>query len=233
MTPSQNAQNAQPPTSAGSQQKIGSSIVLKSLSILLGLFFIFIGAMKLTPHLSKELHKDLVSGKWIVLFNRIANTRSVRRLAMIRRWWKVERVEKLDLRSTHIKYIQYSDDSRHFFFFLWINRERFMYFRRKLPFPTVNAVTVCTCDIVVHMHKQSAMQTCCLVLVLPLFCFVLAFFFAGLPPNIKIDSAKMLKCALDDGFARAVHNTIQLCLIWGSKRLYWKRKLPIQIGGPT
>lgn len=40
--------------------KVGSTIVLRSLSILLGLFFIFIGAMKLSPHLSKELHRDLV-----------------------------------------------------------------------------------------------------------------------------------------------------------------------------
>lgn len=58
---SQTAQNAQPPLAPVNHQKPGSSIVLKSLSILLGLFFIFIGAMKLTPHLSKELHKDLVS----------------------------------------------------------------------------------------------------------------------------------------------------------------------------
>jgi len=36
-----------------------ASIVLKSLSIFLGLFFIFVGIMKLTPYLSKELHKDL------------------------------------------------------------------------------------------------------------------------------------------------------------------------------
>ncbi len=41
--------------------KVCSTIVLKSLSILLGLFFIFIGAMKISPYLSKELHKDLVS----------------------------------------------------------------------------------------------------------------------------------------------------------------------------
>ncbi|XP_055628900.1 novel acetylcholine receptor chaperone [Toxorhynchites rutilus septentrionalis] len=39
-------------------QRMGS-IVLKSLSILLGLFFIFIGLMKLTPHISKDLHRDL------------------------------------------------------------------------------------------------------------------------------------------------------------------------------
>lgn len=38
-----------------------TSIVLKSLSILLGLFFIFIGTMKLSPYFSKELHRDLVS----------------------------------------------------------------------------------------------------------------------------------------------------------------------------
>ncbi|KAF7997615.1 hypothetical protein HCN44_006186 [Aphidius gifuensis] len=36
-----------------------SSIVLKSLSILLGIFFIFVGTTKVTPQLSQELHKDL------------------------------------------------------------------------------------------------------------------------------------------------------------------------------
>lgn len=45
-------------SSAQNTQRMGS-IVLKSLSILLGLFFIFIGLMKLTPHISKELHRDL------------------------------------------------------------------------------------------------------------------------------------------------------------------------------
>ncbi|KOB78531.1 putative transmembrane protein 35, partial [Operophtera brumata] len=35
------------------------SIVLKSLSVLLGVFFIFVGITKLTPFISKELHKDL------------------------------------------------------------------------------------------------------------------------------------------------------------------------------
>ncbi|KAF6205341.1 hypothetical protein GE061_019512 [Apolygus lucorum] len=35
------------------------SVVLKSLSVLLGLFFIFIGTMKLTSFISKDLHKDL------------------------------------------------------------------------------------------------------------------------------------------------------------------------------
>lgn len=65
----QTAQNVQSSPMPTNQQKIGSSVVLKSLSILLGLFFIFIGAMKLTPHLSKELHKDLVSGsQWLILF---------------------------------------------------------------------------------------------------------------------------------------------------------------------
>ena len=37
-----------------------SSLVLRSLSILLGLFFIFIGIMKISPHISKDLHRDLV-----------------------------------------------------------------------------------------------------------------------------------------------------------------------------
>lgn len=35
------------------------SIVLKSLSVLLGVFFIFVGITKLSPVISKELHKDL------------------------------------------------------------------------------------------------------------------------------------------------------------------------------
>lgn len=35
------------------------SIVLKSLSVLLGVFFIFVGTMKLSSHISKDLHKDL------------------------------------------------------------------------------------------------------------------------------------------------------------------------------
>ena len=37
------------------------SVVLKSLSVLLGLFFIFVGILKITCLLSKELHKDMVS----------------------------------------------------------------------------------------------------------------------------------------------------------------------------
>lgn len=36
-----------------------NTIVLKSLSILLGLFFVFVGTLKLTPHISKDLYKDL------------------------------------------------------------------------------------------------------------------------------------------------------------------------------
>ena len=36
-----------------------SKIVLKSLSILLGSFFIFLGVLKITPRISKDLHKDL------------------------------------------------------------------------------------------------------------------------------------------------------------------------------
>ncbi|XP_045470804.1 novel acetylcholine receptor chaperone [Harmonia axyridis] len=35
------------------------AIVLKSLSVLLGLFFIFVGFIKLTSFISKDLHKDL------------------------------------------------------------------------------------------------------------------------------------------------------------------------------
>ncbi|SPP76966.1 transmembrane protein 35A [Drosophila guanche] len=36
-----------------------NTIVLKSLSVLLGLFFIFVGTLKLTPAISKDLYKDL------------------------------------------------------------------------------------------------------------------------------------------------------------------------------
>ena len=36
-----------------------SKIVLKSLSVLLGAFFIFLGLLKITPKISKDLHKDL------------------------------------------------------------------------------------------------------------------------------------------------------------------------------
>lgn len=39
------------------------SVVLRSLSVLLGLFFIFIGTVKLTSFISKDLHKDLVCNK--------------------------------------------------------------------------------------------------------------------------------------------------------------------------
>ena len=39
--------------------RIMGSIVLKSLSVLLGIFFVFVGTMKLTSHISKDLHKDL------------------------------------------------------------------------------------------------------------------------------------------------------------------------------
>uniref|UniRef100_T1JC91 Novel acetylcholine receptor chaperone n=1 Tax=Strigamia maritima TaxID=126957 RepID=T1JC91_STRMM len=39
-----------------------ASVVLKTLSILLGLFFLFVGAMKLTPHISKDMHKDIRKG---------------------------------------------------------------------------------------------------------------------------------------------------------------------------
>ena len=36
-----------------------TKIVLRSLSILLGAFFIFLGVLKITPRISKDLHKDL------------------------------------------------------------------------------------------------------------------------------------------------------------------------------
>lgn len=57
----QNASSSQQTPVTTQQQKVSSTLVLKSLSILLGLFFVFIGTMKITPYLSKDLHKDLVS----------------------------------------------------------------------------------------------------------------------------------------------------------------------------
>ncbi len=36
-------------------------IVLKSLSFLLGVFFIFVGVLKISPFINKDLHKDMVS----------------------------------------------------------------------------------------------------------------------------------------------------------------------------
>ncbi len=37
-----------------------SQLVLKSLSILLGIFFIFLGIIKVTGYIDKDLHKDQV-----------------------------------------------------------------------------------------------------------------------------------------------------------------------------
>lgn len=37
-----------------------SQLVLKSLSILLGIFFIFLGIIKVTSYIDKDLHKDMV-----------------------------------------------------------------------------------------------------------------------------------------------------------------------------
>nr|CAG4644451.1 EOG090X0IKQ [Lepidurus arcticus] len=36
-----------------------TSVVLKTLSVILGLFFVFVGVMKVAPYISRELHKDL------------------------------------------------------------------------------------------------------------------------------------------------------------------------------
>ncbi|KAK2715263.1 hypothetical protein QYM36_010044 [Artemia franciscana] len=35
------------------------SVVLKTLSILLGVFFVLVGVLKITPFISRELHRDL------------------------------------------------------------------------------------------------------------------------------------------------------------------------------
>lgn len=61
------------------------SIVLKSLSILLGVFFIFVGITKLTPFISKELHKDLVS-TYLNLYCSTVNTKIKRSVGALRIW---------------------------------------------------------------------------------------------------------------------------------------------------
>lgn len=53
------------------------SIVLKSLSVLLGIFFVFVGTMKLTSHISKDLHKDLVSRSLLLEHNYITEIHSI------------------------------------------------------------------------------------------------------------------------------------------------------------
>lgn len=61
MSQQQSSQNAQPPPSGPlNNHSVSSSVVLRSLSILLGIFFVFIGVMKISPIISKDLHKDLV-----------------------------------------------------------------------------------------------------------------------------------------------------------------------------
>ena len=48
-----------PSDSSSYEEDNMSKIVLKSLSILLGAFFIFLGVLKISPKISKDLHKDL------------------------------------------------------------------------------------------------------------------------------------------------------------------------------
>ena len=36
-----------------------SALVIRSLNVLLGIFFTFLGTLKITPSISKDLHKDL------------------------------------------------------------------------------------------------------------------------------------------------------------------------------
>ena len=38
-----------------------AALVIRSLNILLGIFFTFLGSLKITPSISKDLHKDLRS----------------------------------------------------------------------------------------------------------------------------------------------------------------------------
>ena len=40
---------------------MGQGLVIRSLNILLGLFFMFLGSLKITPSIIRDLHKDLRS----------------------------------------------------------------------------------------------------------------------------------------------------------------------------
>ena len=40
---------------------MGQGLVIRSLNILLGLFFMFLGSLKITPNIIRDLHKDLRS----------------------------------------------------------------------------------------------------------------------------------------------------------------------------
>lgn len=42
-------------------RNLKNNVYFLGLSILLGLFFLFTGFMKISPYISKELHRDLVS----------------------------------------------------------------------------------------------------------------------------------------------------------------------------
>merc|ERR1712179_802018 len=41
--------------------KIMTALVIRSLNILLGIFYIFLGLLKITPNIIRDLHKDLRS----------------------------------------------------------------------------------------------------------------------------------------------------------------------------
>lgn len=112
--PPQSAQNTQPPpTGPLSQNSVSSSVVLKSLSILLGVFFIFIGYVKISPFLSKDLHKDLVSGlswyalhpfffMYMIVTFRFGNPYSVLNWCFWCVWWQ----KKLEYKHRLHTYIQ-------------------------------------------------------------------------------------------------------------------------------
>ena len=45
----------------GEKEIMGQGLVIRSLNILLGLFFMFLGSLKITPNIIRDLHKDLRS----------------------------------------------------------------------------------------------------------------------------------------------------------------------------
>ena len=47
------------PAPVSTIQSVMAALVIRSLNVLLGIFFTFLGTLKITPAISRELHKDL------------------------------------------------------------------------------------------------------------------------------------------------------------------------------
>ena len=74
-------------------RKMGQGLVIRSLNILLGLFFMFLGSLKITPNIIRDLHKDLRSeyakyakvSRWFLNFSNHSN--ELNRCSRLPRHW--------------------------------------------------------------------------------------------------------------------------------------------------